>query len=301
VIADRIASELGLSAKYVAIVARTASHRYKTYDIAKANGGRRTINHPARELKLLQSWLAARLFSSLPVHASAYAYREGRNILAHALMHARQNYLLKIDFRDFFPSITGADVEALLRRNEAVLGPLMEDPDYPIVRSIVCRGDRLTIGAPSSPSLSNAIMFDFDVYWDAICSFETVVYSRYADDLYFSTNVPNVLSRILADIRLDLSRRQSPRLAINETKTVFTSRKRKRAVTGLVLTSDRAVSLGRDLKRTIKSLVFKHGITETSAEEASHIRGLISYARSVDPAFIESLRRKFGADVRGLL
>ena len=144
-------------------------------------------------------------------------------------------------------------------------------------------------------------MFDFDVHWQEICKSEDVTYTRYADDLYFSTNVPNVLSRVLSELRLDVTRRQSPRLTINDAKTVFTSRKRKRTVTGLVVTSNRAVSLGRDLKRTIKSLVFKHGLRGSSKDHASHLRGLISYARSVDPAFFESLQRKFGADVRGLL
>jgi RNA-directed DNA polymerase len=301
VITERIASELGLSADYVAKLARTASHRYKTYEIPKATGGTRTINHPARELKLLQSWLASQMFSLLPVHSAAFAYRKGRNILAHAAVHTRQNFLLKVDFRNFFPSITGADVEALLRRNEALFNPRLEGLDYQVVKCLVCRDDRLTIGAPSSPVLANAVMFEFDVRWHGICESGDVVYSRYADDLYFSTNLPNVLSRILSDLRLDLMNWQSPRLTVNNAKTVFTSRKRKRIVTGLVVTSDRAVSLGRDLKRSVRSLVFKHGLNGSSAEGVAHLRGLISYARSVDPAFIKSLQRKFGEDVRGLL
>ena len=197
-IIERITSELGLSEQYVAKIAQTASHRYKTYEIPKTTGGTRTINHPARELKLLQSWLADRVFSLLPVHAAAFAYRKGRNILAHAAVHVRQNYLLKVDFRDFFPSITGADVEVLLRRNETIFNPRMDGLDYQLIKSLVCRRDRLTIGAPSSPSLSNAVMFEFDVHWQEVSRSEEVVYSRYADDLYFSTNAPNVLSRLLS-------------------------------------------------------------------------------------------------------
>jgi RNA-directed DNA polymerase len=299
-ILERIAPETGLNSAYIALVARTATHRYKTYQIPKATGGLRTIDHPARELKLLQLWLVNNLFSQLPVHEDAYAYRKGRNILAHASVHAAQNYLLKVDFRDFFPSITGLDVFRVLETNASIISPPLNIDDYGLVRSLVCRRDRLTIGAPSSPALSNAVMFEFDTYWAERCRSDQVIYSRYADDLYFSANRPNILSILLTELRTDLQRRESPRLIVNETKTAFTSRKRRCLVTGLVLTSDRRVSLGRAAKRKIKSLIFQHGRGNSDSEGATSLRGLISYVRSVDPRFIATLQRKFGPKLNGL-
>jgi RNA-directed DNA polymerase len=68
---DRIASDLRLPSQYVQLVAYTASHRYKTYLIAKNRGGSRRIDHPARELKLFQRWLVNNIFSRLPVHKAA--------------------------------------------------------------------------------------------------------------------------------------------------------------------------------------------------------------------------------------
>jgi RNA-directed DNA polymerase len=96
-------------------------------------------------------------------------------------------------------------------------------------------------------------MFEFDEKWTNYCSQRGVMYSRYADDLYFSTSQPNVLESIFAALKVDLAGRK-PAFTINAQKTVFTSRKRKRLVTGLVLTSDRSISLGRQRKRFIKSL-----------------------------------------------
>jgi RNA-directed DNA polymerase len=293
---DKVASSLGLKPPYIELVALTASHRYKTYQIPKKTGGFRTINHPARELKLLQRWLVKNVLEKFPVHRNASAYKKTANTLLNASFHKDNNYLLKVDFQDFFPSITGSDVARLLR---GIPKPLrrgfLKQADIEFVRRIVCRNDRLTIGAPSSPLLSNLVMFKFDEYWSSYCQKRDVVYSRYADDLYFSTKERGLLEGVLADLRRDLNTRTSPNLQINEAKTVFTSRKRRRLVTGLVLTPDGNVSLGRHRKRYIKSLVFKSLHDKLSPSELSSLAGLLAFARSVEPSFLDSLRRKYGA------
>jgi hypothetical protein len=194
-ILQRIATDLRLNPEYVAVVAKSASYRYKIYQIPKRNKPEqtRTISHPAKELKLLQRWLVLNVFLRLPVHRSASAYKKRASILRNASSHRKNNYLLKVDFRDFFPSIKGRDVVRLLKKNSNLLGNVAAGQlDFDIVRRLVCREDCLAIGAPSSPALSNAVMFDFDEKWHARCQEIGVTYSRYADDLYFSTNRPNV-------------------------------------------------------------------------------------------------------------
>ncbi len=90
-----------------------------------------------------------------------------------------------------------------------------------------------------------------------------------------------------------LNAEASPRLRINEAKTAFSSRKRRRLAAGLVLTSDRKISIGRDRKRVLKSLVWKLKRRELTPEEIASLRGWISYLRSVEPAFLVSLQRKY--------
>jgi hypothetical protein len=295
---DRISSDTGLPAEYIVRVALTASHRYKSYDIPKRGGGQRRIDHPARELKLLQEWLAQNVFSRLPVHSSAHAYKKGSTILRNAEIHSVHNFLLRVDFMEFFPSLTGGDVVSVLRENAAHLGDrLLTDEDYDFVRKLVCRKNRLTIGAPTSPLVSNVIMFDFDSEWVTRCNDMGVAYTRYADDLYFSTNSPGILASLLERLRNDLAERPRPRLRINERKTVFASKKRRRLVTGLVLTPDRRISLGRDRKRRIKGLVFRFGKGTLSRDEVKFVRGFIAFARSVEPGFVESLQKKYGKEI----
>lgn len=289
---DELARQMKLSAHYVRALARSASHRYKEYTIPKRTGGRRTIHHPSRELKLLQSWIAENVFKHFPIHPSAYAYVVGRGIAENASVHRRKNYLLKVDFVEFFPSITARDVQAVLDLRAANLPMALTPEDRSFILSVVCRDGRLTIGAPSSPILSNAVMCEFDRQWTAWN--DSVLYTRYADDLFFSTDTPNLLSALLADLRLDVAMRSSPRLRINEDKTVFTSRKRRRVVTGLVLTSTGEVSLGRKQKRFIRSLLHRYVLRALDDEQIDYLRGFIAYARSVDPEFVRALERKFG-------
>lgn len=296
--AERIAAEAGLERGYVLAVARSASHRYKKYHIPKRSGGVRLIYHPARELKLLQYWLLRNVLDRLPVHPAAFAYREGVSISALARMHLRQNFLLRADFENFFPSIRGADVVAVLRSASGGAGSLvLESADYEFVRRVVCREDRLTIGAPTSPALCNAVMFELDARWSDAAKAARAVYSRYADDLYFSTDEPDTLAGILAGVREDLRQRATPSLRINEAKTVFSSRKRRRLVTGLVLSSQGRVSLGRAKKRRIRALLFRHSLGQASPTDVAYLRGFIAYALSVEPAFVETLRRRYGSAV----
>jgi RNA-directed DNA polymerase len=296
-IVELAARRLALPVPFLLKVAATASHRYKTYAIPKKTGGERTIHHPARELKLIQGWLLHNVLSALPVHGAATAYRKGSNIRRNAIAHATNNYLLRVDFQDFFPSLRRRDVTGLLKVNRQRLAPEVTDGDIAFVTSIVCRGDSLTIGAPTSPQLSNAIMFGFDEVWSRNAEDAGVTYTRYADDLYFSTNRPNVLGNLLNGLRAFVQEVGSPALRINDRKTAFSSRKRRRLVAGLVLTSSRTISIGRKKKRLLKSLVWKFIHGELTPPQIASLRGSISYLRSVEPTFIETLQRKYSIDM----
>lgn len=296
-IVEQMVARLALPASFLMRLAGTASYRYKEYAIPKKTGGTRTIHHPARELKLVQNWLLENVLMRLPVHAAAAAYRKESNILRNAEKHVGNNYLLRVDFQDFFPSLKGTDVVAVLRVNQQRFADLdVTEGDFHFIRQIVCRHDSLTIGAPTSPQLSNAIMFTFDEIWSRRAQELEVIYTRYADDLYFSTNRPNVLQEILNGLREFLNARGRPTLRINENKTAFSSRKRRRLVAGLILTSDRKISIGRHKKRILKSLVNKLRRKELKSDEVASLRGWISYLRSVEPVFVRAMQRKYDLD-----
>lgn len=292
---DRMAAELGFARNAILEFARRATHLYKTYTIKKRGSeDRRIISHPARELKVLQKWLATRLFHKLPVHDCVYSYRIGVSIGEHANIHRTQRYLLRVDLADFFPSITQAAIRQLLHANAVRFAPPLSEHDIELILRIVCKGNALTIGAPSSPILSNAVLYPFDLAWADRARSSQVIYTRYADDLYFSTNVPNLLAQILKDMPASLRALAPLSLRINTAKTTFTSKKRKRVVTGLVLTSTDRLSVGRAQKRYIRSLVQRFANGALSPEDVSYLKGYLSYVANVEPTFLGSLARKYG-------
>ncbi len=291
---QKLAADTGLSVAYVRNVAISASHRYKVYSIPKRTGGRRTIEHPSRELKLIQTWLTENIFLHLPVSKAVYSYKPKVSIRAHANVHRRNKFLLRIDFKDFFPSIKKDDVYQLLKSNQSKLRFTLTPVERQVISALSCRFFRLTIGAPSSPAISNAILYEFDNVISAICKNDGVAYTRYADDLFFSTNTPNTLSQIFVKVKKTIGSIKYPKLVIHPDKTVFTSRKRRRLVTGIVLTSDNKLSVGRAKKRMLKTLVYLFINGNLDDKKISHLRGTLAYVRSVEPSFIASLEKKFG-------
>lgn len=276
----------------------SAPARYKVHTIEKRNGrGKRVIAQPTAEVKMLQRWALSEYIETLPVHDAAMAYRKDRSTVNHAKIHANNNYLLKLDFSDFFPSITSDDLEQHLRNYSNISNEEL----YLLVRLFCWRGKpaghmRLSIGAPSSPALSNTIMYKFDSVLSEYCSNNGVSYSRYADDLALSTNKPKTLDEVQKFIISLCANLKYPKLALNSDKTVFTSRKRNRQLTGLVLTNDGAVSLGREKKRELRVMVHKASIGELGDAEIQRLRGLLAYIKSVEPSFLLSVERMIGKD-----
>jgi RNA-directed DNA polymerase len=115
VILEQMAADLGLTPVFIEAFARGASHAYKSYPIRKRNGDTRTIHHPSKQLKSMQRWLLSYVIEKLPVHAAATAYRKQRSIFDNARVHARNKFLLRMDCRQFFPSITEADLMLYIR------------------------------------------------------------------------------------------------------------------------------------------------------------------------------------------
>jgi RNA-directed DNA polymerase len=296
-ILERISSETGISVAFFTLVARTADHRYKEYTIPKVTGGERLIEHPAREVKFLQRWAVSRVFRHAPVHGSSTAYRQGSNVRDNASLHAEAKFFLKVDFKDFFSSIHMEDVRSLLSRMSSALSFPITDEDMNIISKVVTRHGRLPIGAPSSPVISNAVMYEFDCAMSGLAEQFLCRYSRYADDIVFSTRVPHVLENVLNEVRKCVSAQTSPTIRINESKVVFNSKKRRVRITGLIVDCKNDISVGREQKRIIKAMVHEYRLAHLSGDKTAYLKGYLSYLKSVEPKFVSALRRKYGDEV----
>ncbi|MCX9603875.1 reverse transcriptase domain-containing protein, partial [Vibrio cholerae] len=123
-----------------------------------------------------------------------------------------------------------------------------------------------------SPLISNAIMYPFDKIINDICTKHGINYTRYADDITFSTNIKNTLNKLPEIVEQLIIQTYAGRIIINKRKTVFSSKKHNRHVTGITLTNDSKISIGRSRKRYISSLVFKYINKNLDIDEINHMK-----------------------------
>ena len=285
--------ELGLDRAYISALARSASHKYKSYRIKKKDGGERIICHPSKELKALQRWLARRIIIPfLPTHEAASAYRQGSSIAKNARSHVTSRYLLRVDFVEFFPSISAGDISLHLQEYAPRISTDWARPDTELFVQLVCRGSRITIGAVTSPSLSNCVCFHLDESLFQLCQEREVTYTRYADDLFFSAKRPNILGQLPNAIREILRSLPYPRaLKVNRGKTYHSSMRNRRSVTGVVLSTNGKLSMGRAMKRRLRSMVYR--FDDLDANQRKWLRGYLAHAISIEPDFLNRLYVKY--------
>jgi RNA-directed DNA polymerase len=297
---DDLCESLCLSKDELLCFASTSPHRYKVYSIDKRNSkGKRTIAHPSKELKFIQRYLIKRLANDLKVHDSAYAYKKKISIKDNAKQHLHSKYLLKMDFTDFFPSIS----PELFFKCTKNSGINYNELDEVILTGLLFWKPRkknnlvLSIGAPSSPLISNFIMLEFDQIISNFCKIEKINYTRYADDITFSTNRKDLLFSVPKKVNSLLIKIFGGSIKVNNNKTVFTSKAHNRHVTGVTLTNNDTLSIGREKKRIISATIHKFSLNMLPDREVEKLRGNISYASYIEPEFFQRMIKKYGSEV----
>jgi RNA-directed DNA polymerase len=219
------------------------------------------------------------------------AYRKAISTWNNACCHAGSSYLLRMDFENFVESIT-VDLQVYMV-NRVHLFPGWTANDKETFSRLICRNGTLTVGAPTSPGISNALCFDFDRMMEDYYQREDMVYTRYADDLFFSTHRPDALSALEAEVPKMIGSLSCPaNLTVNTAKTRHSSKRGARHVTGLTLGSDGKVYVGRSIKRKIRAQI--HQFASLSNHERTALAGLLAYVVGYDPSFINSLITKYG-------
>jgi len=174
--------------------------QYTQIEIPKRSGGTRILSIPSDSLKILQKHLANGLEAELgqKIHKTANAYVKGRNTVTNAIPHLGCAVLIKLDIKDFFPSVTREMIE-----------PIISDFAFKEPRTIerlldICVTDKgLPQGAPTSPILSNLVLRKFDIAAYRFAKLKGVIYTRYADDLTFSLKEddPDAVRKIVGGVR----------------------------------------------------------------------------------------------------
>ncbi len=262
--ASDIARAIGLDEKELRWLtyhrgAATIDH-YHRFMIPKRKGGQRVISSPKRRLRVAQAWLLGKLLNFLPVHDAAMAFRAGRSIVENALQHQNRAIVIRMDLKDFFPSINFRRVKGLFQSfgyNEGVASILgliaTEAPRLAITldggttRYVSTGRRQLPQGACTSPAITNLLCVNLDKRLEGLAKSFEFIYTRYADDLVFSTARPEAtLGAFLKIVRRIL---KSEGFTVNEEKTLVMRPQHRQVITGVVVNNAVPALSRRDLRQ----------------------------------------------------
>lgn len=327
--------QTGLSVQYLrALVSRNAEKTYRQFQIRKRPvPGQpprfRYIAIPEPRLMALQRWIASSILNNARCHQAAVAYVPGSKIVLAAQRHKNAKWLVKVDIRDFFESITEIDVYRVFlergyqpltalelarictRRRERQHEHAAAQPDrlkakvrtsgvYDYYSYIM---GSLPQGAPTSPMLANLAVRPLDEALQTLADKFGMRYTRYADDLTFSTTKKTYgRKKCIQLIGQIYSLLGSHGLNPNTAKTVIAPPGARKVVLGL-LVDDKRPKLSRDFRSMMRMHLHyllredvgpiahakQRGFSSVEGLR-QHLLGLISYAGQVDTAYAASCR-----------
>ncbi|MCO5170634.1 MAG: reverse transcriptase family protein [Planctomycetes bacterium] len=274
----------------------TVTH-YRQFQVPKARGGVRTISAPRPALRAAQQAIRRHVLARLEPTVHAQAFVRGRSTLTNARPHVRAAVLVKVDISDFFGAIDFPRVRGLFEAlgysgMVATLLALLStearrlEADLDGEPAWVALGPRaLPQGAPTSPELTNQIARRLDARLSGYARTHGWVYTRYADDLAFSSQdgARERVGRLLGVVRAAL---EGEGFRLNRDKLVVVRRGRQQRVTGIVVND--APGLPRVALRRFRAAVHRvtrAGFTDTA--ERARMLGYASYVRMVKPALGE--------------
>ena len=245
---------------YVAYKLRN-EEKYRTFQIPKSYGGSREIKAPHEKLKRLQLRIAKLLSSCYEdIHRGkpplSHGFRKKHSIVTNAYIHRNRRYIFNIDLKNFFPSINFGRVRGYFIKSKDFT---LQEKVATVIAQVSCHDNKLPQGAPTSPVISNLIGHILDVKMTRLAKQAKCTYSRYADDITFSTNKKS-FPEIVAfkedgvwfpghKLKKEIAKSG---FEINPDKTSMQYKTNRQAVTSLVV--NKKVNIRRSYYKTVRAM-----------------------------------------------
>ncbi|MBF6568029.1 MAG: RNA-directed DNA polymerase [Candidatus Binataceae bacterium] len=242
--------------------------KYRVFEIPKRKGGTRTIKAPAEALKLVQQRLSDLLQDCLDEinqaknrrDRIAHGFKRKRSIITNARQHRNRRYVFNIDLENFFPSINFGRVRGYFTQD---ISFNLDKDVATVIAQIACHENGLPQGSPCSPVISNLIAHILDIHLVRLASAVGCTYSRYADDLTFSTNKktfpPEIAEPAGTDAHFWRPGMELQKIItrsgfqINSAKTRMQYRTSRQEVTGLIV--NKRINVRHEYRHTVRSMV----------------------------------------------
>ena len=304
---EQLARELQMPLRDIETAIATSHARIRRVEFSKRNGDKRFAYQAAATVKPILLWLRIRVLIHLQVSQIATAFQKDASILKNARAHKDSKYLVRVDIKDFFPSITSADIAKMIKSSSALSAAGWDTEAVSELVDRICfdRLRRLPIGFSTSPCLANAVMYDIDTTLLAAISdhtrFGSAVLTRYADDFVFSTDKRGACALFVHKFRQTLEGRRSPSLQINVEKTRFMSRPGGSAlVTGLRISNHGEVRVHADYRDHVRLLLHHLKAGRLSDEERLSLAGHLAFIEHADPKLFTRLSFRYPDEIAEL-
>jgi RNA-directed DNA polymerase len=264
---------------------------YVEFEIPKAKGGSRRIAAPRTPLRKVQRVILDQILAKVPLHDACHGFVSGRSTVSNAKPHQGAAIVIKLDLKDFFPTVHYRRVRGLFQHlgyNAEVAATLAGLTTYrpKLDKKTVVWPGMLPQGAPTSPALANLACRRLDHRLAQLAAKYKATYTRYADDLTFSfKKVPDVkLGRLLWWI--DGICQQEGFTERADKRRILRAKHQQR-VTGLVV--NQRVAIPRADRRRFRAILHncaKHGVESQArghADFAAYLAGYAAYVHMVDP------------------
>ena len=283
----KVAKGLGIDSNYLKGLVVNKDKFYQSYYIPKKKRKKRQIDAPNYEIKAIQSWIHDNILISLKTSSRAIGYKRNKSIKDNAEFHIGSKYIMCLDIQNFFTSIKIDKVEKVFKRIIKHNDKICND----LAKICTFRG-YLPQGGVTSPILSNLVFTPVDKEIIELCNNKNAIYSRYSDDLTFSSNNFSELKEILPLVEMIVNKYG---FYLNSTKTRYLTGKGRKVVTGIILNSGR-MTIGRKRKREIRAMLYNNIIKKDSSVDISKMIGKIAFLKNIEPRYyysrIKSYRNK---------
>lgn len=229
---------------------------YTSFEIPKKSGGYRTINAPQGFLKNIQHKLAQALYAYAEIGKGerckiSHGFEKKKSIISNAEVHKNKRYILNLDLKDFFDTFHFGRVRGFFNKDKDFAFSIEVST---LIAQLTCLRGVLPQGAPTSPVITNLICRILDFRILKIAKKYKLVYTRYADDLTFSTNDKHFLAHqkeFLNNITEEVVRAG---FQINQKKTRLMYKDSQQIVTGLV--TNKKVNVSQKYYRLTRAMAF---------------------------------------------
>ncbi|WP_394776955.1 reverse transcriptase domain-containing protein [Flavobacterium sp.] len=240
-----------LTFSHLYYLSKSKDNRYSEFVILKKNGKLRQINSPDKLLKRVQSLinLLLQIIFESHSHYCSNGFLLGKDIKRNAIPHTNKKFVLNVDIEDFFPSINFRRVKVVLGLSPFNLTNEREKIAF-LIANLGTYKNYLPQGSPMSPLLSNIVTQKLDRKVSKFCIPNKIKYSRYADDLSFSTNKNVLDNHFISSIKSIV---EDENFKVNEGKTRLRTSRESQEVTGLIV--NEKVNVKREYLQKVRAML----------------------------------------------